>query len=309
MHLLTSFFIIAFLVTGLQANPELAEPADSSCSNSLADSTIEADEREGEFQEEVDDLFAPESLAIDTIGWSTKRINVSRFDYRTMLDTFHIVLANKGRTYVHPAIGAITSPFGLRRWLWHYGIDIKVKTGDTIRCAFDGIVRVIQNDRRGYGKVVVVRHPDGLETLYGHLSRSSVSGNQRINAGDIVGLGGNTGRSTGSHLHFEVRFYGEPFDPNSIIDFANYALREDTLVLTRNNFAYLAEARKTICHIVRKGETLGGIARRYGTTVKKICAINRIRPKTVLAIGRKLIIRKAPSSVTQLSLTEINGGE
>ena len=103
----------------------------------------------------------------------------------------------------------ITDVFGYRprRRRAHYGLDIKVYVGDTIRAAFDGKVRVVKNQgRRGYGKYVVIRHDNGLETVYGHLSKQLVDTNQLVKAGEPIALGGNTGRSTGSHLHFETRF-------------------------------------------------------------------------------------------------------
>jgi hypothetical protein len=258
------------------------------------DSITATEAKEAEFQRGLDALFAADSLAIDTSGWSIDKINAARFDYRLMTGVIRIPLADpqNGRRFVHPAGGAITSQFGMRHSFWHYGIDIKVRKGDTIRCAFDGMVRVIQNDRYGYGKVVVVRHPDGIESLYGHLSKTLVACNQRLTAGVAVGLGGNTGRSTGSHLHFEIRYRGEPFDPNYCIDFQAGALRSDTLALTRESFAYLAQARSTVYHVIGRGETLGHIARRHGTTVRKLCALNKIRPAALLRIGRKLVIRK-----------------
>jgi hypothetical protein len=231
----------------------------------------------------------------------TDRINVVRFDYRQMKDTVVIVLQDslQDRFYVHPVQNVVTSPFGLRRYFWHYGMDIRVKRRDTIRCALDGIVRVIQNDRYGYGRVVVVRHQKGLETLYGHLSRCRVKRHQRLKAGDVIGLGGRTGRSTAYHLHFEVRYCGEPFNPAKIIDFENYTLKNDTLRLGVADFEYLTEARSILCHVIRKGDYLGKIARHYGTTVRKICRLNGMRSTTLLRIGRKLVIRAGNVSSQQ----------
>ncbi|KAA6312636.1 Murein DD-endopeptidase MepM, partial [termite gut metagenome] len=113
----------------------------------------------------------------------------------------------------------ITSSFGPRRRRMHNGIDIKVYVGDTIVSAFDGKVRVVQTERRGYGKYVVIRHNNGLETIYGHLSEQLVKENQEVKAGEIIGLGGNTGRSTGSHLHFETRFLDIAINPADLFDF------------------------------------------------------------------------------------------
>ena len=256
----------------------------------------ETEAQESSFQDDVDALFRLDSTEIDTAQWDTGKINAARFDYREMKDTVSLLLVDpiEGRFYVHPVQGEVTSPFGLRRFFWHFGTDVRLKRGDTIHCAFDGMVRVIQNDRYGYGKVAVVRHASGLETLYGHLSKCMIRVRMWLKAGDPVGLGGRTGRSTGPHLHFEIRYRGEPFDPALIIDFENGVLKNDMLRLCRENFEYLAEARSTIVHVIRKGDMLGKIARRYGTTVRKLCAFNGIRSTTLLRIGRKLVIRRGP---------------
>lgn len=250
--------------------------------------------QEGDFQEDVDTLVETQepAAAVDTFAWDNWKINSGHFDSENWTDTARIVLVDSsaGRLYVHPFRNVVTSDFGLRRWLWHQGVDIRLCRGDTVRAAFDGIVRVTKRDRRGYGRVVVIRHPYGLETIYGHLSREFVVANAKVKAGDVIGLGGSTGRSTGCHLHFEMRFYGEPFDPNCIIDFAAFTLKSDTLVLTKANFAYLAELRKAKWHSVRKGDTLGQIARNYHTTVRSLCDLNRITPRTLLQIGRKILV-------------------
>lgn len=262
---------------------------------------VDAETQERAFQDDMNTLFRPDSTGIDTALLDTDRINVARFDYRQMEDTVAIVLQDslQDRFYVHPVQNVVTSPFGLRRYFWHYGMDIRVKRRDTIRCAFDGIVRVIQNDRYGYGKVVVVRHQKGLETLYGHLSRCKVERHQRVKAGEVIGLGGRTGHATACHLHFEVRYCGEPFDPAAIIDFENYALKSDTLRLSKADFEYLSEARSILCHVIRKGDYLGKIARHYGTTVRKLCRLNGMRSTTLLRIGRKLVIRAGNVSAQQ----------
>ena len=115
----------------------------------------------------------------------------------------------------------ITSNYGYRASFGrqHKGLDIKVYIGDTIRAAFSGKVRIVNYERRGYGKYIVIRHPNGLETIYGHLSKHLVKENQIVHAGEPIGLGGNTGRSTGSHLHFETRFLGQAINPAEMFDF------------------------------------------------------------------------------------------
>jgi murein DD-endopeptidase MepM/ murein hydrolase activator NlpD len=271
----------------------LAFPADTTepCIDSAA---ATAEEQENDFQQALDTLFSYERSPLDTFAWDTSVINSGRFASASWADTARIQLVDttQGRRFVFPAVNAVTSDFGQRGWLWHYGIDIRLKKGDTVATALDGVVRVIQYDRRGYGHVVVVRHWYGLETIYGHLSRVTVAVNQKLRAGEAVGLGGSTGRSTGCHLHFEMRYYGEPFDPKCIIDFENCRLKCDTLQLTRTNFEYLVELRKTRWHTIRKGETLGHIARAYRTSVSRLCAYNHITPRTLLRIGRKIIVAK-----------------
>ncbi|GAB6982801.1 peptidoglycan DD-metalloendopeptidase family protein [Prevotella dentasini] len=129
----------------------------------------------------------------------------------------------------------ITSNFGRRWGRRHQGLDIKVYIGDTIRAAFSGKVRIVKYDRNGYGKYIVIRHNNGLETIYGHLSKQIVSENQTVRAGQPIGLGGNTGRSTGSHLHFETRLCGVALNPALFFDFAHQDVTGDYYVFRRNN--------------------------------------------------------------------------
>jgi len=231
---------------------------------------------------------------IDTFAWSKSRINSGKIDCSYLFDTVRIVLRDTSRNkyFVHPFKGYITSDFGKRdSWLWHYGVDIKLNIGDTVRAAFDGIVRAVLYDRDGYGRVVAVRHCWGVETIYGHLSKAIAVPNKKIKAGDVIGLGGRTGRASGSHLHFETRYYGEPFDPNIIIDFENFRLKSDTLKLYKDDFAYLDQVRKTVTHKIKKGDNLSSIAKRYRTTISRLCNLNGITPQTVLMIGKDLVVR------------------
>ena len=246
--------------------------------------------QEQDFQSNLDSMFLFTTYNLDTFAWDNKMINSGRFDSKNWKDTARIVLVDSavGKTYTHPFCNYITCNFGPRRALWHYGIDVKVLKGDTIRAILDGVIRVTKFDKRGYGHAIVIRHSGGLETIYGHLSKVLVEANQPVKAGTPIGLGGNTGRSTGSHLHFETRYYGEPFDPNHFIDFANCKIKSDTLVLSFKDFEYLIDLRRAKYHKVRKGETLGHIALRYGTTVTKICKLNHISRNSMIRIGQKI---------------------
>ncbi len=210
-------------------------------------------------------------------------------------DSVPIVLADSNihRAYCHPFNGIITSRFGYRRYRQHYGIDIDLITGDSVHAAFDGKVRIVQYSR-GFGKVVVIRHHNGLETVYAHLSKFIVDTCDYVKAGDIIALGGNTGRSTGSHLHFEVRYLGRAMDPESIIDFKEHKLLANSFTITEGNFGYLsriAHDKNAKFHYVRSGDTLSAIARRYKSRVSKLCYYNGINQNAILQIGQKLRVR------------------
>ena len=131
----------------------------------------------------------------------------------------------------------ITSNFGARWGRQHKGLDIKVYIGDTIRAAFSGKVRIVKYEPRGYGKYVVIRHYNGLETYYGHMSKQLVRENEEVKAGDPIGLGGNTGRSTGSHLHFETRLCGVALNPALMFDFRNQDVTGDFFTFRRSSYA------------------------------------------------------------------------
>lgn len=297
--------IFAFCSLSTQPSSSQAN-SDSLNISSECESTdsIISETQENEFQQDLNTLFDYETTPDDAFAWSTTRINSGRFDPKDWLDTAHVTLVDSslGKFYVHPFKNIITSNFGARGGLWHYGIDIRLSKGDTVRAAFDGIVRVRQYDKHGYGIVIVVRHANGLETLYGHLSKTDLVPNSRVKAGEVIGFGGNTGRSTGCHLHFEMRYFGQPFDPNLIIDFEKYALKDDILTLTKTNFDYLTELAKTKWHIIRRGETLGHIAMRYRTSVSKLCKLNRLTSRTILRPGRKIIVYTAKRSDPKLTL-------
>lgn len=139
--------------------------------------------------------------------------------------------------YVAPVRGQLTSGYGYRPRFGrvHKGVDLNLSVGDTVVAAFDGRVRITKFEARGYGYYVVVRHDNGLETVYGHLSRFLVKPNQYVKAGQPIALGGNTGRSTGPHLHFETRFMGIAINPTAIIDFENCVTHKDVFTFDKNS--------------------------------------------------------------------------
>lgn len=215
----------------------------------------------------------------------------------------------------------ITSNFGSRWGRQHKGLDIKVYIGDTIRAAFSGKVRIVRYEAGGYGKYIVIRHNNGLETIYGHLSKQLVEENQEVRSGEVIGLGGNTGRSTGSHLHFETRLCGVALNPALMFDFRAqdvtgdyYAFNKQTYDSESTNATRLrgkqdsstyassdssddyATNKRTTSgltdqvsyHKVKKGETLDRIAKKRGVTVEKICKLNHITKTMRLRPGQIL---------------------
>jgi murein DD-endopeptidase MepM/ murein hydrolase activator NlpD len=236
-------------------------------------------------------------------GWDTVNIHSAKFDVTSLKDSSKNILlyAENSCGYVHPFEGKITSTFGPRKKRYHYGVDIDLETGDCVAAAFDGRVRIVKKSK-SYGNVVVVRHSSGLETYYAHLSKTNVEIGQEVFAGQVIGLGGNTGRSRGSHLHFEVRYMGQPINPSELISFDQHKLISDTLTLSSSTFSYLAEAKKAAAknsyskgkngkgrvHVVKKGDTLSAIARKYGTTTKALCQKNGLKSTAKLRLGQKI---------------------
>ncbi|HOP43588.1 MAG TPA: peptidoglycan DD-metalloendopeptidase family protein [Flavobacteriales bacterium] len=238
---------------------------------------------------EVDSLFHLPSHALYR-SWTTDRIFQHQLRANDLRDTVSLPLAHAPCDHDFPVCGRITSGFGPRHGRMHQGVDIKLWTGDTVVSAFAGRVRISQYDR-GYGNVVVVRHHNGLETLYAHLSKRSVSAGDDVEAGELLGLGGNTGRSTGSHLHFEVRYLGEALDPAHVFNIVEGDLIGDTLLLHRGIFRGLNGPGGVTSHRVRSGDTLSAIARRYGTTVGTLCRLNGIRSSATLRVDQRLRVR------------------
>ena len=232
-------------------------------------------------------------------------------------------------TFVFPCVKAtkLISPYGPRGGRMHTGVDLKQNLGDSIVAAWDGCVRMAKESYYGYGKLVVIRHANGLETLYAHLSKVCVKENTFVKAGDLIGLAGRTGRATTEHLHFETRFLYEPFNPATIINIDKRMLISDTLSVHNKKFkagvpavtdtaiSYKqmlsdlfedfstdttpsvkdsivmpvpAPPAKKTYHIVVKGDSLYKISKRYGVSISKLCKINNMKETDILSLGRKI---------------------
>jgi len=252
-------------------------------------------------------------------NWDTQNIWHKRKNVNFTKDSaIHFTLVNDSCDFVFPlAKGHQTSPFGPRWGRLHAGLDLDLETGDPISSAFEGLVRISQFSD-SYGNVVVVRHPNGLETLYAHMSARMVVSGQYVQAGQLLGLGGNTGHSFGAHLHFETRFLGNPFDPAYLIIPNKKSLKAKTFDLTQKNLytptkapaspqAKTAkpnkESRETKSnsnskknsekkyYTVKKGDSLSSIASKNKTTVSKICKLNGIKSSSKLKAGQKLRVK------------------
>jgi hypothetical protein len=212
--------------------------------------------------------------------------------------------------YAIPFDGRITSRFGWRHGRNHNGIDIDLETGDTIKAAFDGKVRYAQMHEKGFGNLIIIRHYNGLETYYAHCSKLLVAPNQEVKAGESIGLGGNTGRSTGSHLHFEVRFYDNPINPEHLFNFKDKYVDDNLLVHsgifrpgsskhhstssghnTGGGSSTYKIDKSARTHKVRSGDTLYGIALKYGTTTKKLLHLNGMKETDILNIGQTIRVK------------------
>lgn len=251
--------------------------------------------------------------------------NTSTNPYNVALDsipeTWAVWLVDSLSEYHAPTLATrVTSKFGIRHGRRHQGIDIGLPVGSPLYAVFDGQVRVATT-MSGYGKVMILRHNNGLETVYGHMSSFSLQPGDIVHAGDEIGKSGNTGRSTGPHLHFETRYKGLAFDPLRIINFDNGDLKQRIMVLKRRYFSassrydqdfdeeFLLQeddekalaakkkadeeaARKAMqYHKVKSGENLGMIARKYHTTVGAIQRLNGIKNPNTLKAGRTIRVR------------------
>lgn len=263
-------------------------------------------------------------------AYSDTRVISGALDYldNVYSDTYNYSMGNyygNGPSYSYrhllpgsatlPIIGRITSRFGYRPSFgrMHKGIDIGLQIGDTVVAAIDGTVERISFDPRGYGLFICLRHPNGMETRYAHLSCSLVTTGMNVNAGDPIALGGNTGNSTGPHLHFETRVNGTALDPSTMFDFSNPGnfsrprrslVDLDAMARNRNfsqpypNYNSSSSAgvqsphssqRKT--YVVRAGDTVASVANKNGISILSLCRLNMLSTNDILQPGRMLKIR------------------
>lgn len=216
------------------------------------------------------------------------------FDYNVLKENFRFPVDS----------GYVSSPYGWRHGRMHAGVDIKAYRGDNLYAVFDGVVRMSKY-YTAFGNCVVIRHYNGFETLYAHASKLLVKVNDVVKAGDVIALAGRTGRATGDHLHFELRYMGQYMNPELLLDVKNLALQENNIYLSMRSGRFFAsvndspEAREAEIkdatsikyHTVRSGDTLSRIARNNGTTVSTLCRTNKLTSTSILRLGQRIRVR------------------
>jgi LysM repeat protein len=295
------FFILLLLAVGAGAQGQTQRFAALAARAVDLDSIATSDKVLRRFEYKEPEVFR--------VHWDTTKVHVLDFDWSQQQDTLWLCATDiRHRRYRTPVRGEVVSAYGWRHRRMHHGIDLKLTTGDTVFAAFDGKIRYSDYNYGGYGNLVVMRHFSGLETYYGHMSALFVDPNEYVKAGDPIGLGGSTGRSSGPHLHFEVRYMGSAFNPEFLIDFKTGALRDPNVLLHQGKWAYhkpkaasLSTADNEVLHEappapsavyrVKSGDTLYSIAKRNGTTVQELCRVNGIGDRRPIYAGQRLRLK------------------
>ena len=242
-------------------------------------------------------------IDIYTEGWNSQRVNP--FNAAQVPNTDVISL----RGFCMPTKSRlVTSNYGYRKRFgrMHKGMDIGIKMNDTIYAAFDGKVRLTNYEARGYGNYIILRHPNKLETVYGHLNKILVKPDQTVKAGQPIALGGNTGRSTGPHLHFETRYMGYAINPQAIVDYPSGRVFADSYTFNKSTYTqghkatsnsnstkrqYTLKQNQSVTYTVKSGDTLFDIAKRYGMSVTTLCRINKITESADIHPGQTLKLK------------------
>lgn len=272
---------------------------------SRANSTDRVRLLEGNVLPNVTDAVEP-TAEVFTEGWNSQRVNPfsdSQVPDKAIIDV---------RGYHMPVPGGVTSNYGYRARFgrMHKGIDLKLKPNDTIYAAFDGKVRVSKYEAKGFGNYLIIRHPNKLETIYGHMNKALVKPGQTVRAGQPIGLGGSTGRSTGPHLHFETRYMGYAINPAAIFDFANHTTHSDFYTFTKSSYTqprnYASSApsspqattsykpaapNTTGIYTVKSGDTISSIAMSNGISRTRLLQLNGLSSDAVLRPGQVLKVK------------------
>jgi len=250
--------------------------------------------------------------------WNNDVCFSSKNDLSKLNDTVWLCVTDENHPeFVMPVPGNVTSRYGFRSGRNHNGIDLDLETGDTVVATFSGKVRYSKYNDGGFGNLVIIRHYNGLESFYAHLSKLLVFPDQDVKAGEPIGLGGNTGHSFGSHLHFELRFFDAPLNPEEVINFDKRFLKSENLLVHKGLFKagakpstvhddnfliekpedekpvkpVIAIKPQTKYYRIKSGDTLTEIADRNNISVSKLCQLNGIKPSSVLIPGKSLRVK------------------
>lgn len=301
--------MMAFGVSGVNAQQIVSKSPHSDVHKQLLANQAKSKDQirlveKNTFIDLIDDL-EPEP-DIYTEGWNSKRVNP--FKESDVPNSKVIDVTG----YHMPCPGRVTSNYGYRAKFgrMHKGIDLGIRSNDTIYAAFDGKVRLTAYEARGYGNYVIIRHPNGLETVYGHLNKALVKPEQNVKAGEPIALGGSTGRSTGPHLHFETRFMGYAINPSAIFDFANQTTHTDTYTFSKSTYTqprnyapsknlaqsekgnpYKPAASSKSTYKVKRGDTLSSIARSHGMSTTRLRRLNGLGSSDKIRSGQVLKLK------------------
>lgn len=238
--------------------------------------------------------------------WKTTEVHYSLSDFSKIPDRLRFELLRGNEKFYYNWYGSLTWGFGPRWGRMHKGIDTFLEQGDSLFATFNGIVRYAEFNQGGYGNCVVIRHFNGLESLYAHLSKLNVKPGQLVQTGELIGLAGSTGRSDGPHLHFETRYSSYPFDPLLILDKdKSLELLDTVFVLNKSqllndgstgigaaiNYITGKSTPKAKYHKVRSGETLYSIAKKHKISVESLAKMNKIKNRNKLSVGQNLRVR------------------
>ena len=276
----------------------------------LMDEEDDEEEIEAEQTFSLNDEGAESEDEILWEGFDTAVIHLPKFDVSTITEPIVVNLTKF--SWPTPVEARPTSHFGPRRRRFHYGLDLAQPTGEPIYAAFDGVVRISKRNK-SYGNLVIIHHANGLETYYAHMSKRLVSAGDQVKSGDLIGLCGNTGRSFGSHLHFEIRYMGNAVNPEDVLDCATHDLVSQRLELTSSSFRKKGKGGGSVgsgkatggWYRVRSGDTLEKIARRNGISLKRLCQLNGISQSKVIHPGDRL---KVTGSATATPPATVKGG-